>query len=181
MIGIVAFSFISIALAFYWGSNQLEEKSASVADLLADRDIAQEKIVRLKKAEQDTQNLESITVILDRLLPAKKQQESLVADIIYTATSEAGIPFNQVSSFSFSGGAAPDDLSGATLSKTTPGVYEYPFSMSIGSITYDTLLKLLVEIETNGRIIQVDNVQISPQSGGNLLTVGLSMKAYIKP
>lgn len=180
MIALVVLSFISIAAVFYWGSSQLEKRSATVSDLIADRDILQEQIIRLNKAQSDTGDLESTAEILNRLLPTEKQQESLIADIIYTATSEAGIPFNQVKSFSFSGGSAPDALSGATASKEVPGVYEYPFDMSIDSISYDTLLKLLVEIETNGRIIQVASVQISPQTSG-LLTIGLSMKAYIKP
>lgn len=180
MLGLIAVSFVAVALAFYWGSGQLEKKSTALSDLIADRDVTQEAIIKLNKAQGDVENLDEVSALLDRLLPLSKQQENLIADILYTSTSEAGIPSSQVTSFSFTGTGEPNDLSGTTTSKENPGVYEYPFTMNISSISYDTLLKLLVEIETNGRIIQVDNVQITPQGDGTL-NVALSMKAYLKP
>lgn len=168
--------------AFYWGNNQLKAKSSVISDLIAAKDISQEKIINLQKAQKDTENLREVTELLDNLLPTTKQQEELIADIIFTATAESGIPFNQVSSFSFSGSSEPDTLSGTVLSKENPGVYEYPFTLQINEITYATLLKLLTEIETNGRIVQVDNIQISPDGdNASLLSVSLSTKAYLKP
>jgi Tfp pilus assembly protein PilO len=172
----------SIIGAYYWGNNQLKAKASSISDLIADRDITQEKIINLQKAQKSSEDLDSVTQLLDNLLPKTKQQEELIADVIYTATAESGIPFSQVSSFSFSGSSEPDSLSGTVLSKEFPGVYEYPFTLQINSIPYATLLTLLREIETNGRIVQVENIQISPDSDNpNVLTVSLSTKAYVKP
>ena len=136
-------SLVSVIGAFLWGSDQLEVKSSEVSALIAERDVGREKILRLQNTRQDVENLDEVTLLLNRLLPEKKEQEKLIADIIYTATSEADIPFSQVSSFSFSGGSEPSDLSGTIASKGNPGVYEYPFTLQINEITYETLLQLL--------------------------------------
>lgn len=182
LIGMIVLASAGIAGSFYWGNSQLEAEAAKISDLVADRDIQQEKIIRLKQAKQDTETLDDVVVLLDRLLPETKQQERLLADVIYTATAEAGIPFSQVRSFSFSGSSEPDNLSGTVASKANPGVFEYPFSLQIENITYETLLELLKQIETNGRIVQVDNIQISPDiSNPNVLGVNLSAKAYVRP
>ncbi len=141
-----------------------------------------EKILQLQNAQQDVENLDDVTALLDRLLPQKKEQEKLIADVIFTATSEAGIPFSQVSSFSFSGSGEPSDLSGTVKSVDNPGVYEYPFTLQISDITYETLLGLLKEIETNDRIVQVANIQISPLGNGtSAVSVTIAAKAYIRP
>ncbi len=179
MILLIVVSLLGIAGSFYWGINQLEKEASTISDLQADRDVTQETIVRLQKAKQDSKEVDSVNEILDRLLPTKKDQAKLIADIIYTASAEAGIPFNQVSSFVFQGSGLPDDLSGTEVSKDYPGVFEYPFSMNIESITYEQLIKYLQEIEKNGRIIQVGEIIINPESGDKL-GINLSMKAYIK-
>ncbi len=172
----------AVGAAFVTGQNQLKAKSEVVSNLLAERDVSREKILLLQKAQVDAENIESVQILLDRLLPAKKEQEKLIADVIYTATGEAGIPFSQVSSFSFTGGNEPSDLSGTKPSIGNAGVFEYPFSLQINSISYATLLKLLSEIETNGRIVQVENIQISPESENpDNVSVNLSTKAFLKP
>lgn len=182
MITALILSVAGIVGAYYWGDSQLQSKATTISDLLADRDISQEKIIKLQKAKQDAAGIDNINQLLDTLLPPSKEQEKLIADVIYTATAEAGIPFGQVSSFSFSGSSEPDNLSGTTVSKDNPGVYEYPFTLQINDVSYTTLLKLLQEIETNGRIVQVANIQISPDaSDPSVLSVSLNMKAYLKP
>ena len=175
-------SILSIISAFYWGGSQLQIKSDEVSALLSERDVSREKILQLQSAQQDVENLDDVSLLLDRLLPQKKEQEKLIADIIFTATSEADIPFSQVSSFSFSGGSEPSDLSGTIASPGNPGVYEYPFTLQIIEVDYTTLLKLRHEIQTNGRIVQVENIQTSP-SGLNSSTVSatIAAKAYIRP
>lgn len=178
---LLAASFAGVAGAYIWGSNKSEQKSMEVSDLKADKDVSEEAILKLKKAQSDAENIEEVQAILDRLLPKEKEQDKLIADIIYTSTAEAGIPFSQVVSFSFTGGTEPNTLSGTNPVKGHAGVYEYPFSININDISYETLLKLLEEIETNGRIIQVDNVGIAPDVATSNVNVQLSMKAYLKP
>lgn len=181
LLGLLVLSFVAVAGSYVWGNNKLEKEAAAVSDLKADLDVTQEAIIKLQKAKSDAENVDSVIIVLDRLLPTQKEQDKLIADIIFTATAEAGIPFDKVTSFSFDSDSEPDDLSGTTLSRENPGVYEYPFNISISDISYETLLNLLREIETNGRIIQVDNVGISPSSIGSNVSVQLSMKAYLKP
>src|SRR6187402_1324167 len=148
--------------AFVWGKGQLKNNATNVSNLLAERDVQREKIVSLKKAELQTEDIESVTSLLDRLLPKQKNQETLILGIIYTATAEAGIPFSSISTFSFSGGGDPDKLSGTEAFKEYPGVLKYPFNLEISDISYTTLLNLMKQIETNDRIIQVATIQISP-------------------
>jgi Tfp pilus assembly protein PilO len=169
--------------AFVWGKGQLKTDAFSVSNLLAERDAQRDIIISLQQAEARTDEVGNINKILDRMLPKQKNQETLVLDIIYTATAQSGIPVSNISSFAFSGSGDPDALSGTEPLKEIPGVLAYPFNVEVKNISYDTLIKLLNEIEANGRIIQVDNLQISPNKTdpGLLTSVGLSLKAYVKP
>lgn len=182
IIGIVL-AFGGIAGAFYWGNKQLESEAANISNLLADSAVAQEKITALRKAQRSADRAEEAEMLLDTFLPKTKQQERLVADIIYTATVEAEIPEEQIGTIGFSTSTEPSDLSGTEQLKEVPGVYSYPFSMSVSDVSYETLLKLLQEIENNGRLVQVDDIQITPDKNkpGSLTNVSLSMKAFLKP
>lgn len=183
LIGLIVLSTAGIFGAFVWGEGQLEQNSIAVSDLIAEKDAQNENIILLQKAQNQSEEVTEINELLNRLLPTEKNQETLVLDIIYTATAESGIPLSSISSFSFSGGGDPDALSGTLPYKEISGVLEYPFNLDIENISYEALLKLLREIETNGRIIQVATVQISPDKNdpGVLSSVNLSMKAYVKP
>ncbi len=178
---IVAFG--AIIGAFYWGNTQLESRAHKISDLQADADIAQEKIIALKKAKDSGGNLDEATKLLDTLLPTTKQQEKLVADIIYTASQQVGILLQKLGALSFNNSESPSDLSGTEAYKEVPGVYSYPFTMSVSEISYDTLLKLLQEIEMNGRLVQVDSLEISPDKDvpGQITNVSFSLKAFIRP
>ena len=178
---VLALSLLSIVGSYVWGKSQLEEKSTTLANKKAALDVSQEAIVKLQNGKVDDANIQSLEALLDRLLPTTKEQDKLIADIIYTSTAEAGIPFIKVTNFSFSGGEEPNDLSGTIVSTGNPGVNEYPFNMSITEISYGTLLGLLRQIETNGRIIQIDSIQIVPKSTSQNVDINLSMKAYVKP
>lgn len=183
MIAVTILSFGGILGAFYWGDKQLINKTHILSELKTDSDVSQAKIIALSKAHQSTKLAEDTTKLLETLLPTQKQQEELVADILYTASAEAGIPIRQLGAITFTGGGEPSDLSGTEESKDVPGVYTYPFSMSVSDISYDTLLVLLREIESNGRLVQVDNLQISPDKviPGQISSVNLSLKAFLKP
>lgn len=169
--------------AFLWGKGQLQTNASNVSNLLAERDAQREVIITLQQAEAKADEVAKINELLDRLLPREKDQESLVLDIIYTATAESNIPVSNIASFSFSGSGDPDALSGTEPLKEIPGVLAYPFNIDVKDISYETLISLLNEIETNGRIIQVDNLQIAPNKvdPGLLTSVNLSLKAYVKP
>lgn len=180
LLGLILVSFAAVAGVYFVGNGKLDEQSKSLAVMKAERDVSQEAIIKLKKAKADSKDIDEVVSVLNRLLPNEKQQDKLIADVIYTATAEAGISFNKIISFSFEGGSNPDALSGTNASKENPGVFEYPFNLTINDISYETLLKLLNEIETNGRIIQVSNIGISPNELNSNVNVQLSMKAYVK-
>lgn len=183
MIAVIVLSFGGIIGAFYWGNKQLVNKGVVLSELRTDSDIAQSKIVALNKAQKSSELSETAEKLLSTLLPNQKQQEKLVADILYTASTEAGIPIENIGSINFTGGGEPSDLSGTEQSNEVPGVYTYPFSISVANISYDTLLLLLKEIENNGRLVQVDSLQISPDKLkiGQISDVSLSLKAFLKP
>lgn len=183
MIAITVLSFGGIIGAFYWGDTKLKEKADTVSNLKTDYDIVQAKLTALSKAKQSTALSENAENLLDTLLPKEKQQEKLVVDVLYTATSEAGIPIANIGAITFAGGGETSDLSGTEQSKDIPGVYTYPFTMSVQEISYDQLLLLLKEIENNGRLVQVEDLQISPNKiiPGQISTVSLSLVAFLKP
>ena len=104
MVAATILSFGGIIGAFYWGNQQLESKADIIANLQTDYDVSEAKITALKSAQKSSDLTESATKLLDVLLPRQKEQEKLLADIIYTASSEAGIPFTKLGTISFSGG-----------------------------------------------------------------------------
>ena len=183
MIAITVLSFGGIVGAFYWGEQKLQAKAQSLSELKTDNDIAQEKIIALNKAKKSAEIATTAETLLNKLLPAEKEQEKLVADVIYTASAEAGVPLDSIGALTFTDNGEPSALSGTEQSKDIPGVYVYPFTLSVSDISYDTLLLLLQEIENNGRLVQIDNIQISPdkETPGQITTVNLSMKAFLKP
>jgi Tfp pilus assembly protein PilO len=183
LIALIILSAAGIVGAFVWSKDQLQNNAYAVSDLLAERDAQRDIIILLQQAQVQSDEVEEVSALLERLLPTEKNQETLILDIIYTATAEAGIPVSNITTFSFSGGNAPDALSGTQPFKEVAGVLEYPFNLALQDITYEAFLKLLTEVETNGRIVQVENVQISPSKAdpGFLSNVTLSMKAFLKP
>lgn len=183
MISATIASFFGIIGAFYWGNQQLQSKADVIANLQADTDISEAKIIALSRAKEGNELVSDATKLLDKLLPKQKEQERLIADLIYTATVEADIEASKIGALTFSSESAPSDLSGTEQSKDVPGVLTYPFSMSVQNISYETLLKLLSEIENNNRLVQIEDLQISPdkQSPGQISSVSLSLKAFLKP
>lgn len=183
MIATTVLSFCGILVAFYWGNQKLSDKASVIADLQADTDIAQDKLLALKNAKKSAELATEAEQLLTTLLPKTKEQEKLIADVIYTASAEAGIPLQNLGSLSFNSNDNPSDLSGTEQFTAVPGVYSYPFTMSVDDISYETLLKLLNEIEQNGRLVQVENLEISPdkENPGAIANVNLSLEAFLKP
>lgn len=183
MILVMISGFGGIIGAFYWGNQQLEKEAAIISNLQTDRDVARDKIIALQKASQSTDHSKEAEDLLSNLLPRTKNQETLVADVIYTASAEAGIPFNSLTSLSFSSSDEPSEISGTEAFPEVPGVLSYPFNLDLQDISYDTLLKFLEEVENNGRLVQVDDLQISPDKAvpGKISNVRLTMKAFLKP
>lgn len=179
---VVLASALSVA-GYVWADKKLQKQSDQVSTLLAERDAQSDKIDKLKISKNSVQDSEKLKKLIDSLLPKQKKQETLVADIIYTATKEAGIQSAQIINISFSGTGSPDSLSGTSVSKEIQGVYVYPFSLQLKDISYETMLKLFSELEKNQRIIQADQVQISPDKTktGYLSTVSLSLKTFVQP
>lgn len=175
---------LSIVAALYFGNARLSEANKSTSVLLAERDVAREKLSRLTTVSSQANEAEAFEKTVTAIIPKSKEQQSLVAEIIYKATSEADIRTNQITSFSFSGDNTDTlgDLSGTTQLTSPSGVYEYPFSVSISEISYAQLLKLFTEIESNQRLIQVSNADITPNGAtAGSLDVNLVMKAYVQP
>lgn len=183
MIATTLISFCGIIGAFYWGNQRLAARASVIADLQADTDIAQEKIIALKDAKKSAELATDAEQLLGSLLPKTKEQEKLIADVIYTASAEAGIPVQNLGSISFNSNDNPSDLSGTEPYTAVPGVYSYPFTMSVDDISFETLLKLLKEVEQNGRLVQVENIEISPdkEKPGTIANVNLSLEAFLKP
>lgn len=183
MIAFIVLSLGGIGGAFVWGSKQLKAKYEHIGNLMSDRDLEQDKQLALKKVSEGVKDKDLIDALLKTLLPETKDQESLIVDVIYTATRVAGIRASNIKNFAFSGGSEPDVLSGTEKLKDINGVYAYPFTMQISDVGYNTLLNFLEEIENNDRIVQVSDIQITPNKSvaGELSSVSLSMKAFIKP
>ena len=169
--------------AIYWADSVLKAKAHTVSELLADRDIQTDKIDKLRNSKKSVQNAKSASDLINRLLPNAKKQDNLVANIIYTATSQAGVPADQISSISFNSTGTPTTLSGTTVSKDIKGIYVYPFTLQLKDIPYTTMIKLFAAFESNQRIIQADQVTLNPDPAhpGMLASATLSLKTFVQP
>lgn len=175
---------VSIFAALYLGNARLADANNRTSVLLAERDVARDKLEKLTIIASQAKEAEAVEETVTAIIPKTKEQQTLVAEIIYKATSEAQISSSQITSFNFSGNDsdALGDLSGTTPLTSPAGVYEYPFSVSIANISYAQLLKLFSEIESNQRLIQVSTANITPSAlSPTSLDVNLVMKAYVQP
>jgi len=183
MLVILGLTIVGGGAGFYWADGKLKAKARSVSELLADRDVQSDKIDKLRTSKNSVQNAKELNDLINSLLPTQKQQDNLVANIIYTATTQAGISAAQITNISFNGTGSPDLLSGTTLSKDIQGIYVYPFTLQLKDISYDTMLRLFSSFEHNQRIIQADQVQIAPDKSkaGYISSVSLSLKTFVQP
>lgn len=183
MIGVFLISIAVGVAGFIWTNNLLKEKAKTVSLAMAERDVLQYKIDLLRKSTSSLKDVDKLTTLVDAVLPKEKKQEDLIGDIIYTASSEAGISNNKISNITFTTTQTPDNLSGTTALKTVQGVFSYPFSIQIGKIPYSSLLNFLGEIEKNKRIIQVENISITPNKtdASQIDSVSLSLKTFVRP
>lgn len=183
MVGVIVVTVLASAGGIYWADGQLKAKATSVSKLLADRDVQNDKIQKLETARNSAQNPAELNDLITTLLPKQKSQDNLVANIIYTATKTAKISPDQITNISFSASGAPSALSGTTLSKDVQGVYVYPFTLQLKNISYDTMLNLFSAFESNQRIIQADQVQITPDKTkpGSITSLSLSLKTFVQP
>lgn len=183
MLALILLATAGSGAGYYWIEGKLKVRAARVSDLLAERDAQADKINKLQTSKNSLQDGTKITTLINALLPKQKSQDNLVADIIYTVTQQAGIAPNQITSISFSGNGTPDSLSGTTPLKDVQGVYAYPFNLQLKDISYDTMLRLFSEIEKNKRIIQADQVSITPDKSrqGYITSIALSLKTFVQP
>jgi len=183
MLAVFVLSIGASVAGFYWADQQLNAKARTVSELLADRDAQADKIFKLESSKNSEEDAKQLNELINSLLPKQKDQDNLVANIIYTATRTAGISASQVTNISFSNAAAPGALSGTIQSKDVQGVYVYPFTLQLRDISYATMLKLFSSFESNQRIIQADQVQITPDkaNNGKITALSLSLKTFVQP
>ncbi|MDQ3093645.1 MAG: type 4a pilus biogenesis protein PilO [bacterium] len=167
----------------YYGDKFLSKQSMELAKLKAERDAQFDVIQKIKSATGNPEDLATLRDLTDQVLPAEKKQSDLVADFLFTATTQAGIPTRNIQNISFSGSAAPDSLSGAIKSKDIPGLYEYPFTIQLKNIPYQQLIVFFSELESNKRLITIDNLQITPSTlnPNTVDSLSLAVKTYLKP
>ena len=183
MLAVLSLATATSIMGFLWADKQLKKSAASVSELLATRDVQTEKIESLKASKKSVQDPKTLEALINTLLPKQKKQDNLIANVINTATKQAGISTDQITNITFSGSNTPDSLSGTTLSKEVTGVYVYPFTLQLKNISYETMLKLFSEFEKSKRIIQADQVQIVPDKAkvGYLTSITLSLKTFVQP
>src|SRR3990170_922515 len=96
---------------FWWGDQMLKKQSSSIADLTAERDAAQKELEDLQRLANTPINQAEVESLIAAILPSDKQQQNLIANIINTATAEAGIPSGRISNITFTGSGTPGQLS----------------------------------------------------------------------
>ena len=169
---------------FYLVDEQLESKASEVSSLKADIDILDLKIKNSRDAAIELEKYEDVSSILDDVLPPKKIQDDIIAEILdITERNNAGL--NDISFAASVDGldGVPDfSQSQTSLVDGVAGVLAVNIRLST-SATFDDMLKLLKDFEQNQRKMQVVSVDVAPliNEEGNptgKFTIALTINAY---
>lgn len=176
MLGVLAITLLAGFGAFYWSSQNLDKSAKDISALKAENDILDIRIAAVDSAQAKLNELSDIRKEIAEILPPEKIQSDIIAQILDIA-SDNNITLNGIS---FPSSADPKDFS---LSQTEPlkGVGGVRFTTVTTDFTtsFNSLLSFLNDIEKNQRLMQISNVNISPNANGSL-GINIGIQIYVK-
>ncbi len=181
MLGVLAATVLIGLAGFYLGEQRLAKRAASIADLKADQQIAQQQIEIYKETEAKVEELSFVKELADDVLPQEKAQAAAVAQLQVLAR-ESGVG---VQTISFGGSSDPKspELSQTNAVDGVTGVrtFQVTLSLETGS-TYKEFLNFLQKLERNRRKMQVTSLAITPDSNNRniLSSANLSINVYLR-
>ena len=191
---ILVASFILFTGASTYGiyvlDKHLGKASKEYSSLMAQRDASEDRANDLVNISINDDLISKVSKEIDATIPKSKEQQNVLADLIHKMTDLVGIDGKYVNTIGFNGGGGgtPDQqTSGTNKDKQFSTLRYYPISLEITNVTYPQLLSLLQKFEQSPRFIKVDQVQLTPNSGGDaakskdtLQSVSISLRFYLR-
>jgi uncharacterized protein YerC len=176
--------------AIYKGNELLKTRSDKLYNLKAESLTLAEQQKTLVQAKKDIETYSEIESIARTVVPQEKDQARTVREIIAIA-NRTGVSIANIS-FPSSTLGTQDKKKKTESTNTTqlvpvegiPGVYELEINVQTDanqSITYETLLGFLGELEQNRRTSQVKSLTITPSAEDrSRITFNVVLSVYIK-
>jgi len=196
MLGIIVLLGIGIIASAVLGDKLLEKQASKIVTLKTDNQVLDAEQLSLAQAKKDVQKYSELQTEAQSIVPQDKNQAEAVREIINIA-SNTNI---KIASVTFPASALGGVLSaaGKLSSPTTPssltqvqpvsgisGVYALPITIqndANSSISYDSFINFLSQLEQNRRTSQVTSVTLQPTAiNSNQLTFNLVVDVYLKP
>ena len=178
MLGLIGFVVVGGGAAFYFGHNQLADKTNQLERLRAESIVAQEELERLQQLEGAYDDLEELEDKTGRILPEDKLQ-SEVASQIFAMIDGAGLDGGGISFQSTSG--IPDRTT-QTDQGTLDEVLVMPVSFRVSG-TYQELLLFLDNVEMQERFMQVTSLNINrsgDDDASGQLSLNIQLEVFLK-
>ena len=189
MLGVLAFILIAFGVGFKLGLNRIGEEKDSIADVKARVSAIDEKLALTIATQTRLEQLSFVDTIAKEVLPQEKFQPELVSQLYQIAENNniviSSLTFTNQNITEKEGALVIPKVTQATPLDDAPGVFTVPVVINSNG-TYDNLVGLLEDIETNRRKLQVQSVRITPLKDSNGTLTGrfslvITLDVYVKP
>lgn len=189
LLGLLAIIIVVFGLGFKFGLAKIDEEKEDIATVKAQISAVDEKLAITIATQTKLEQLDFIDAIANEVLPQEKFQPELVSQIYKLADQNditiVSMTFSNQNITESGGAVVIPKVTQATPLKDAPGVYTLPVVLNANG-SYDDLLNLLEDIETNRRKMQVQSIKITPvkDSDGRLtgrFTLTITLDVYVKP
>jgi hypothetical protein len=166
-----------IGSVVYFGDQLLAKQSKRLAEAKADDELIEQKKRAKKQLEKKIKEISDLKTLAVKFLPDTKNQEELVVEF-YNISKQFNI---DISGLNFNdSGASISSTSQTTPLKDAKGVLVFPFKTTNFTTDFPTLIAFMQTLENNRRKIQITNIDLQPNTSGQILVGSMSMEAYIK-
>lgn len=184
LISVVVLLCIALVAGAKVAANLLAGKSDKLVALQLQQQSLDSETTQLATAKQQTKKYTPLAEIAKSIVPQDKNQAEAVREIVKIAHNN-GISLGSITfpKSDLGNGKSQVNLSQLTSVKDIPGVYSLPITIMSGqSVSYNSFINFLSQLEHNRRTAQVTNISLQPDSkNSGDLSFTISVNEYIKP
>lgn len=189
LLGVLVVIVLVFGFGFRLGLNRINEEKSDIADVKARVAAIDEKLALTIATQTRLEQLSFVDTIAKEVLPQEKFQPELVSQLFNLAEENeiniTSLTFTNQNITEKSGTLILPTVTQAVQLKDAPGVYTVPVTINSNG-TYNDLINLLEDIETNRRKLQVQSIKITPLKSGSggltgRFTLVITLDVYVKP
>lgn len=174
---------IGVGYSLYWANAQLVARGDMINALNLEADDLDSQIINASRLTTQLSENEELRLIANEVLPRSKTQENIVAELLAIANSN-GVALEGINFVGGNTNQANSPVSQADKVDGVAGVYSIAVSTGFET-TYEKLLTILEDLETNRRHFEVTDIDITPikDESGNVsaYSTQLTVLTYVRP